>query len=312
MSNTKKIFLQTVLTTVVWAVSVQAQQGPISLPDLKAEINTVMKAQHLPGISVAVYQDGRGILAASAGYADIEKKIPATPKLLYRLASISKPITAVAVMELAAEGKLDLDKPAQQYCAAFKAHPEVTTRELLSHRSGVHHYKGRATEINTTHYATLSDAVASFAGDPLEFPAGTRFQYSSYGFTVLGCEIEGASGKSYEAFVRERVMAPADMHDTAVDDARLTGETKVTFYSLHGTNVVHAAPLDTSDRLPGGGWMSTPTDMVKFAGAVMSNELLEEKWKRTMWAETTLPGEPMHYALGWAVGAIGNHFMASR
>jgi CubicO group peptidase (beta-lactamase class C family) len=310
MKKTKKIYLLTALMTVALAIPAQAQQKPLPLADLKAEASAAMKAQNLPGISVAVYRDGSGILAFSVGYADIEKKIPATPKLRYRLASISKPITAVAVMELAAEGKLDLDKPAQQYCAAFKGHPEVTARELLSHRSGVHHYKSPATEINTIRYASLSEAVASFTGDPLEFPAGTRFQYSSYGFTVLGCEIEGASGKSYETFVRERVIAPADMHDTAVDDAQVAAETKVTFYSLHGTKLVHAAPLDTSDRLPGGGWLSTPTDMVKFASVVMSKGLLDEKWKRIMWSEKTLPGDPMHYALGWAVGAIGDHFMA--
>lgn len=305
MRKSKQCFTLTIVATVLLALGAQAQQRLVSLPELKAEARTVVKAQNLPGISVAIYRGGSGIVAFAVGYADIEKKIPATPKLLYRLASISKPITAVAVAELAAEGKLDLDKPAQQYCPAFSGHPEVTTRELLSHRSGVHHYKSPATAQNTIHYASLNDAVMSFAGDPLEFPAGTRFQYSSYGFTVLGCEIEGASGQSYEAFVRQRVLAPADMHDTDVDDARVAAEAKVAFYSLQETKLVRAALLDTSDRLPGGGWLSTPTDMVKFASSVRG--LLGPDWTRRMWTESTKAGEPMHYGLGWVLASIAGH-----
>ncbi len=295
------------LIVLLLALSALAQQQPFSPEALSAELKQAVTTQHLPGISVAIYRPGTAIATFTEGYTDIQTKTPVTTHTLYRLASISKTITAVATLQLASHNKLDIDKSAQQYCPAFNHHPEVTARELLSHRSGVHHYENDSTQFNTIHFSNLNDAVKTFAADPLKFPAGTGFQYTSYGFTVLGCEIEGASAQSYEAYVRSHILTPAKMDETFVDDSRVPASAKATFYSLSGVQLVPAVPLDISDRLPGGGWLSTPTDMVKFADIVLSHGLLSRKWTDRMWTETSRPGDPMRYALGWSVGFVGSH-----
>jgi CubicO group peptidase (beta-lactamase class C family) len=267
-----------------------------------------MKAQQAPGISVAIFRGGGALVSLARGEANLEKHTPATPETLYRIASVSKPLTAVAVLQLAAAGKLDLDAPAQRYCPVFTRHPEVTARMLLGHRSGIHHYKDDETAFNTWHFKSLTDAVKNFASDPLEFKAGEKFLYSSYGYTLLGCEIEGASGQRYADYVREHILAPAKMTHTVVDDSLAPEAAKAKFYSLTDGHLAPARKLDSSDRLPGGGWLSTPTDMVKFASSVEG--LLGPEWTRTLWTETTRRGENEHYALGWGISELNGHPVA--
>jgi CubicO group peptidase (beta-lactamase class C family) len=284
-----------------------AQLSPKQAAVLDAEFEQRLQSEHLPSLSVAILRDGKVEYIRAFGYADVEKKVPASTHTLYRLASISKAITAVAVMQLAESKKVSLDGSAAQFCPAFASHSEVTTRQLLSHRSGVHHPGGNAGVINTTHYASLSDSVRSFADYPLNFEAGKGFEYTSYGYTVLGCEIEGASGESYEAYVRAHIFKPAKMTETMPDDSRVNSADKATFYTMEGDKLEQAPALDISDRLPGGGWLSTPSEMVGFGRAVMEHKLLDARSTALMWTETTKPGEAMRYGLGWSVGSLAGH-----
>ena len=273
---------------------------------LDAEIRSLLDSQHLPSISVAIARDGHILYLDAAGSADVKHGRKATPKTLYRLASISKPLTAVAVLQLASIGKLELDQPVEKYCPAFSGHPEVTARQLLAHRSGIPFYKSDATLYNTRHFDTLNAAVRNVAAIPLEFSPGTGYQYSSYGYTVLGCAIEGASGEPYDRYMQSHVFAPAGMRHTLVD-TRVPARRKAEFYSWKQERIQDALPLDSSDRLPGGGWLSTPEQLVKFADAVMEHRLLNESWTEQMWHETTLAGESSHYALGWALDSLDGH-----
>src|SRR6516165_10614043 len=139
---------------------------------LDAEVRSLLDSEHLPGVSVAIARNGQVIYRSAAGWADIEHRRKATPKTLYRLASISKPLTAVAVLQLASDGKLELDQPVEKYCPAFSGHPEVTARQLLAHRSGLPFYKSDADSYNTRHFDSLNDAVRFVLTHPLEFSPG--------------------------------------------------------------------------------------------------------------------------------------------
>ncbi len=286
----------------------QEATAPAWLAEVKSQAAEAMKAQTLPSISVAVWNDGH-FEAFALGWADVEQKLPATPESLYRLASISKPITAVAVMRLAQTNQLGLDARAELFCPAFTGHPEVTARMLLGHRSGVHHYKSGDAAQNTHHFATMDDAVRNFAADPLEFPAGRQQLYTSYGFTVLGCEVAGASGMEYARYVERKVLHPLHMQQTIVDDESVEQPGRVRFYTLKDGHLAPAHALDTSDRLPGGGWLSTPTEMVEFASGV--EHLLGPEWTRLMWRETSHPGDHLRYALGWELGSAEGEFMVA-
>src|SRR5262249_8214380 len=155
--------------------------------------------------------------SAGFGKADLENSVPATAQTLYRLGSISKPITGTAAMILWQEHKLDLDAPVQKYCPAFpKKDGVITTREVLGHLAGIRHYKVSSqddVEYGNTHHFddTIQSGLKFFADEPLLSKPGSEFHYSTQGFTLAGCVIEGASGEKYVDFVRKHVLQPAGM-----------------------------------------------------------------------------------------------------
>lgn len=267
-----------------------------------------MTAGRLPSLSVAVAADGKQVYAEAFGLADVENSVPATPQTIYRIGSISKTLTAVAVMQLAERGKLDLDALVQQYCSAFppKEQP-VTPRHLLGHLGGIrdyHYRKFREEFLSARRYGTLSEALAVFKDDPLVAPPGTRFQYSSFGYGLLGCAIEGASGASYESYLQENVLRPAGMSHTFLDVPETVLPRRSRLYgSEEDGSWRNAVYVDLSDRLPAGGWLSTPSDLVRFAQALLAGKLVSADVLRGMWqAQRTADGKPTEYGLGWRLG----------
>ena len=176
--------LQLILLAGLLSARISAAQTTVS-PSLQKQfeeiISSAMHAQQIPAMTVAIAQADRVIYSKAFGMADLENSVPATTETLIRTASIAKAITAVAAMTLTEQGKLDLDAPVQTYCPPFplKQWP-ITTRELLSHTSGIRHY--RPQEVlegdNTHHYKWMADGFSIFAADPLLFQPGTGFSYS--------------------------------------------------------------------------------------------------------------------------------------
>src|SRR5579862_1240128 len=187
---------------LAWIGTAQAQSvvSPALEQQLDQLISHVLQAQQIPAITVAVAQADRVIYSKAFGMADLENSVPATTETVIRTGSIAKPITAVAAMTLVEAGKLSIDAPVQTYCAPFpvKQWP-ITTRELLGHTSGIRHYQApELTDSESTHhYNWIADAFPIFAGDPLLFQPGTGFNYSTYGYSVVGCVIEGAAGEQF-------------------------------------------------------------------------------------------------------------------
>ncbi len=206
------------------AVHGQAQLSPAKRNQLENAISHFMTEQKIPGLSVAIVEDGKLEWSAGFGTADLENSVPATSETLYRLASVSKPITATAALLLWQQGKLDLDAPVQKYCPGFppKEAP-ITTRQLLGHLSGIRFYKSFSQDDpeygNTRHFEeTIQSGFNFFKDDPLLATPGTEFHYSTQDFTVVGCAVEGASGRPYVDYVRENILRPADMTHTVPDN----------------------------------------------------------------------------------------------
>lgn len=183
-----------------------------------------VRQQKTAALTLAIVDQGRIVYSQALGFSDVENGVSATPASEMRMASIAKPMTAIAAMQLAATGRLDLNAPVQQYCPAFpaKTSPDgkpwpVTTRELQSHRAGVRWYNDAELR-NLKHYANLNDAVRHFGAEPLLFAPRERMQYSSYGYVVVGCAIEGASGSTFTEYMQRAVFAPAGMTATVADD----------------------------------------------------------------------------------------------
>jgi CubicO group peptidase (beta-lactamase class C family) len=287
--------------------------------DLGAQVDRAvaeeMKRQQMPAATVAIAQDGRIIYSKAFGMADVENNVAATTETLIRTGSLAKPITAVAAMTLVEAGKLDLDAPVQKYCPAFpqKQWP-ITTRELLSHTSGIRHYKGDETD-SARHFKSMSDGFSIFASDPLLFEPGTKFSYSTYGYTVAGCVIEGASGEKFYDYLREHVLAPAGMTHTFVDDAYAIIPHRARGYQKISGQLKNAGLMDSSYKIPGGGLVMTAEDFARFQIALMDGRVVKPQTLAAMWTPTRLPdfqdGKPSNMGMGFGVLTIdGEKYVA--
>jgi serine beta-lactamase-like protein LACTB len=279
-------------------------------------VSKYMAANRIPGLSVAIVQDGQLQWAAGFGMADLENFVPATSRTLFRLASVSKPLTAVAAMQLWERGKLDFDAPVQKYCPQFpqKAWP-ITTRELLGHLGGIRSYHDgydsndpEMTDVSHHFADPIQDGLKLFANDPLVAQPGTTFNYSTYGYTLVGCVIEGASGEKYSDYVRDSVLVGAGMTSTQVDDRYAVILNRTRFYHKDDSgHVVNADYQDSSYKIPGGGWLSSAEDMGRFEIAMMNDKLLSRKTRDLMWnPQKTSSGSTTGYGLGWFINSEGH------
>ena len=178
----------------------------------------------VPGATVVVSVDGDVVWKAGFGFSDVENLVPCTPDSVMRIASISKPLTAVAVAKLWEEGKIDLDAPVQKYVSNFPEkwydgeHVLVTSRQLLSNLGCIRHYsKDKSNEQQDVyqaefyikdHYKTSKDALHLFMNDALVCKPGSQFHYTTYGWTLLSAVVEGASGMSFLDCMKKKVFTP--------------------------------------------------------------------------------------------------------
>lgn len=279
---------------------------------IEAAITAWMTQNKAPALSVAIVDDNKIRWSKGYGLADVENSVSAKADTAYRLASIAKSITAVAVMQLVERGKLDLNASINKYCAAYPEkqrlkdapdkHFSITVRQLLVHQSGVRHNK--PDELFTTrHYTSISEAIGSFKDDPLVVEPEMRYSYSTPGYTLLGCAIETVSGMSYIDYVRENIFKPAGMTRTFVDDVYTIIPNRARGYRKTQAGEIQNAPLhDTSIKVPGGGLVTTVEDLARFAIGINTNKLVKPETLTQMWTKPkTSDGKEQGYAMGFLI-----------
>lgn len=255
-----------------------------------------------PGLSVAVVQDDRLVWSAGFGLADVENEVAATGQTVYRIASISKPMAATAVMQLVERGRVNLDDPVQKYVPAYpvKGEATVTLRHILTHTSGIRHYKPGEVE-NKESFDSVAAAVGIFKDDPLLFTPGTKYHYSTYAFNLLAGVVESASGVSFEEYLREHVWAPAGMTATRFEHPLDIVPHRARQYNKAAQGTVRNAPYaDLSIKWAGGGIVSTVEDLARFHIALDAGKLLRADTLTQMYTPGVLKdGTKIGYGLGW-------------
>lgn len=292
--------------------------------------------QKIPGGALAVAKDGRLVYAKGYGLADVENQVPVEPTSLFRIASVSKPITATAILKLAQDGKLDLDSKAFALLD-LKAGPEaktdarlsdITVRHLLQHTGGWNRDKSGdpmfmaaaiSAELGVPSPPTSLNIIRYMMGRPLDFDPGTRFAYSNFGYCLLGRIIEQIAGESYETYVKKAVLAPMGITRMIVGRSLRENRAKdeVTYYAgtakpsktvFENLQVKDVPPqyggfnLEAMDSH--GGWLASAVDLVRFASSL--DKVLNEKSVATLFARPANAGAAaFYYGCGWMVRPVG-------
>jgi N-acyl-D-amino-acid deacylase len=266
-----------------------------NLEKLDLAFRRFVASNRVPGMSVAITQQQRLLYAKGFGYADLEKHRPVTPVSQFRIASMSKPITATAVLQLVEKGKLKLN---DSFAHVLKLEPKgdprlakVTIMHLLQHRGGwdrdvsydpmfIQHRVCEALKVPLP--ANTSQIIHYMMTQRLDLNPGERYAYSNFGYCVLGRVIEKVSGESYEAYGQKHVLAPLGIHDMRIGHslAEQRAPSEVHYYDEHDrkANAIVGRPLGRAVPAPygefylesldaHGGWIASAVDMVRFCSS---------------------------------------------
>ncbi len=278
---------------------------PAALPQAKLEaierlVASEMSLRGIPGLSLALAADGDLRFTSGYGLADVENGVPAKASTVYRLGSISKTITATAVMQLVERGNLDLDAPVQRYVATYPEKPwPLTPHHLLAHLGGIRNYS-EGEFGSTRRYTSLTEALAIFKDDPLVHEPGTKFLYTTYGYNLLGSVVEGASGLAFMAYLEENILRPAGMESTKADDVLVIISNRARGYQRGPSGeLLNSALADTSNKVPGGGLAGTAEDVARFAVALQGGVLVRRETAARMFSrQAARDGKLSGYGLG--------------
>ena len=267
--------------------------------------------ENLPGLSVAVAIDGEIVWAEGLGFANVERRTPVTPRTRFRTGSASKTLTAAAVALLHDRGRIDLDAPVQTYVPSYPQKPwTITTRQLLGDVAGVHRIRGDSNDnLAYGHCTSLDEALKAFAGEPLSFEPGTKYQFSTYGWVLLSAVVEDASGDPFATFMRRDVFKPLGMDRTALEGADDDADT-VSFYfprtAMRSSLGLQTGPgADYSCFAGAGAFLSTPSDLARLGSAMLKPGLLTADTIRLFQTPLQLDsGASTGFALGWKVDTI--------
>lgn len=268
-----------------------------------AFVDSLRTALSLPGMSATVVQNGNTVLSRGFGLASIESARDATPTTGYRVGSVGKLFTAVALMRLVEQGRVDLDAPLSTYFTPYpSAWPAITPRQLAGHTS-VRHYRGAEYFSTRTEYAALRDAKVIFDVDTVLFAPGTRYSYRSYGYNSIGATMEAITGEDFPVLLERLVFAPLGMTNTMPDLLGTLLPGRATLYDVGDAGVRETPADNLSSRWPSGGYLSTTEDLSRFASAVLepgflSQESLDEVFTR----QRITNGDTTNVGIGWRIG----------
>jgi len=292
-------------TLLLLGLNLSAQTTDLNADLLKSKISELARQEldnsKAPSLQIAINLKDDLIFNEAFGLADIENNVPATTKTKYRTASVSKLWTSTATMMLVDKGLLNLDEPIQNYCPDFpKKKHTITTRQLLTHTSGIRSYIDLEEELKNaknshdsldinnryrqeilgefTRYTEIKKALDNFENDPLIFEPGTDWHYSSQAYRVLACVLEGASNLTYQELTKQYIFEPTSMNNTLEDDAWAIISNRASGYRINrGKSIRRADMRDVSENLPAGGHLTTASDLILFANSFLNQQYLSSE-----------------------------------
>ena len=286
---------------------------------LKDEI----QKNHIPGLSVAVLLHGKIVFSQQYGLSNVELSVPVNSTSQFKIASLTKPITGIAMMMLAEEGKISLDSSFSHYLSDLPFQwRAVTVRQALSHTSGIPDYflsPDWSWRNSWRLDLTQEEFIRMTSKAPMSFNPGTNMKYSNSGFYLLGMLIEKVSGVSYQEYIGQRIFKPLQMTSTRRDSAEAIIPNRVNGYTFKDGKLRNAEYTSDTWAYAEGGIITTALDLAKLDSALYTDQLLKRSSIEQMWTPSNLSngmkgvigdngaGKPNYYGLGWYISDYHNH-----
>jgi len=280
------------------ATNEDKQLSSLYAPTTDEYIQMEMKRRCIPGLAIAVIKNGEVVKINGFGFADLEHKAPVTTDTVFDLASVTKQITATAIMRLVDQGKIKLDDPIIQYLPGSPSRWNgITIRHLLTNTAG----------LSVQSFVRPNYSIASnfkfLSEEPLRSKPGSEYFYSSAGFFLLGMIIEKASGIRYKDFLSEQFFRPLGMNLTSVIGHTAIVKNRAACYTIQNGKIANRECYTPGDELPASyGVLSTVRDLAKWDIALAAGKLVKEPSLAAMWTPVKLnDGSAYPYGFGWKV-----------
>jgi CubicO group peptidase (beta-lactamase class C family) len=306
MRRSRALALFTLLTLTALAAGPARALRPAAGPDAAAAMDAYLAAAHrLQRFSgtVLVARGGAVVLKKAYGQANYELGVANTVKTKFRLGSVTKQFTSMAILQLEESGKLKVTDTIKTFFPDYPAGDTITIHHLLTHTSGIPNLTEFPDYLKTMALPSpVLETVARFKNKPLDFRPGEKFSYSNSGYILLGAIIEKVTGAPYEAYVREHIFKPLGMEDSGYDHAAPILKDRAAGYEFDADVMVNASSIDMSVPHAAGALYSTVDDLYKWDRALYTDRLITKADMARMF--TPFKGG---YAYGWMTGTLDGH-----
>ena len=305
----KPTFVAAVLTLACAVVPAQTLSGS----ELSERVDVIAKAalsRPVAGISVAVARDGKVVFARGYGLANLEHAGSVTPSTVFHIASISKNILAAVVLQLADEGKLQLDDDVTRYIPEAPTHGRhVTVRQLLNHTSGIYSFTSLPEAENNERLDLSHEQVLGLIKDrPLDFEPGSSWRYDNSAFYLAGMVVERVTKQEYGQYVHEHVFKPLGMNSASLCDARMVVPHLASGYEVDHGMFVNASLISWKQPFAAGAVCATAEDLLKWQAGLDAGRVLSASSLKLMRTPTMLKdGTSIDYGLGTRLGSLDGH-----
>lgn len=264
------------------ALAAQAQVHAQASPERQTQalLDALREAGGVPGMSAAVWQDGKLRWQGVSGLRDVEQKLPVQADTRFRLASVSKLFAATAAAQLQAQGRLDVDRPVGPLLPALDpALAAVTPRQLAAHLSGMPHYEARDAGVGGTRHVTASESLFYLKGRELRSAPGSRYLYSTWGYTLLAAAVEAAAGQPYLDLLSAQVVPGLAVGPDQTGQSPAMSQA----YALNAQGPQPAPAADLSYSWGGAGLAATAPALAEWGGRVLQGRVVDAATRDWMW-----------------------------
>jgi D-alanyl-D-alanine carboxypeptidase len=304
-SSSRHRFSSAIVATLILLGAASPSTQPAS--DAAATIDQLLSGTYKtdgPGASVIVVRDGRVLLRRGYGLANLELGVRIAPEMVFRIGSITKQFTAVAILMLLEEGKLALEDEVTKFLPDYPTHGQpITVEHLLTHTSGIPSYTGLPDFVAQQRKdLSAAELVARFKDLPLEFAPGEKYAYNNSAYFLLGLVIEKASGQTYSEFLQSRIFSPLGMKHTRIGNEVAIVSGRVSGYEGGAGNWRNAEFISMTQPFAAGALLSSVDDLALWDAAVSSGKLLKpEALAKAMAPYRLKNGKSTRYGFGWTV-----------